>query len=47
MAQFLFNSGVLRGADGQPLAWSGDVSGWFDQSWMTTDDAGAECCSSA
>lgn len=35
MAQFLFNSGVLRGADGQPLAWPGDVSGWFDQSWMT------------
>ncbi|MDO6724939.1 ABC transporter substrate-binding protein [Celeribacter halophilus] len=35
MAQFLFNSGVLRGADGQPLAWPGDLSGWFDQSWMT------------
>lgn len=34
MARFLFDSGVLRGADGEPLAWPGDVSGWFDQSWM-------------
>ena len=35
MAQFLYDSGVLRGTDGQPLAWPGDVLGWFDQSWMT------------
>ena len=34
MAQFLYDSGVLRGTDGQPLVWHGDVSGWFDQSWM-------------
>lgn len=34
MARFLYNSGVLRGADGQPLAWPVDVSGWFDQRWM-------------
>jgi len=34
MAQFLYESGVLRGTDGQPLAWPGDVTGWFDQSWM-------------
>ncbi|MEB8387389.1 ABC transporter substrate-binding protein [Rhodobacteraceae bacterium KMM 6894] len=34
MAQFLYNSGVLRGTDGQPLAWPGDVSDWFNQSWM-------------
>lgn len=33
MAQFLYDSGVLRGADGEPLAWPGDVSDWFDQSW--------------
>jgi ABC-type nitrate/sulfonate/bicarbonate transport system substrate-binding protein len=35
MAKFLYDSGVLRGTDGQPLIWPGDVSGWFDQSWMT------------
>ena len=34
MAQFLYESGVLRGTDGQPLAWPGDVTSWFDQSWM-------------
>ena len=34
MARFLYDSGVLRGSDGQPLAWPGDVSGWFDQRWM-------------
>lgn len=34
MAQFLYNSGVLRGTDGQPLAWPGDVLDWFNQSWM-------------
>ncbi|WP_281982520.1 ABC transporter substrate-binding protein [Thalassorhabdomicrobium marinisediminis] len=34
MAQFLYDSGVLRGTDGQPLAWPGDVSDWFDQNWM-------------
>jgi ABC-type nitrate/sulfonate/bicarbonate transport system substrate-binding protein len=35
MAQFLYDSGVLRGTDGQPLVWPGGVSDWFDQSWMT------------
>lgn len=35
MARFLYDSGVLRGTDGQPLVWPGDVSDWFDQSWMT------------
>ncbi len=34
MAKFLYDSGVLRGTDGQPLTWPGDVSDWFDQSWM-------------
>ena len=34
MAQFLFDSGVLRDADGEPLEWPGDVSSWFDQLWM-------------
>lgn len=34
MAQFLFDSGVLTGTGGNPLEWPGDVSGWFDQSWM-------------
>lgn len=34
MAKFLYGSGVLRGSDGQPLVWPGDVSDWFDQSWM-------------
>ncbi len=33
MAQFLYDSGVLRGTDGAPLVWPGDVSDWFDQSW--------------
>ena len=33
MAKFLYDSGVLRGANGEPLAWPGDLSGWFDQSW--------------
>jgi len=35
MARFLYDSGVLRGADGEPLAWPGSVSDWFDQGWMT------------
>lgn len=35
MAKFLYDSGVLRGTDGQPLVWPGSVSSWFDQSWMT------------
>ncbi|WP_417270367.1 ABC transporter substrate-binding protein [Celeribacter sp.] len=35
MAAFLFESGVLRDANGEPLSWSGDVSDWIDQSWMT------------
>lgn len=34
MAQFLYDSGVLRDADGQPLTWPGDVSNWYDQGWM-------------
>ncbi len=34
MARFLFDSGVLRGADGAPLTWPGDVSDWYDQGWM-------------
>jgi len=33
MAKFLYDSGVLRGPDGAPLPWPGDVSDWFDQSW--------------
>lgn len=33
MARFLFESGVLSGPDGSALAWPGDVSGWYDQSW--------------
>lgn len=33
MARFLFDSGVLRGADGEPLAWPGSVSDWIDQGW--------------
>lgn len=33
MAKFLFDSGVLRRADGTALAWPGDVSDWYDQSW--------------
>ncbi|PZO68288.1 MAG: myristoyl transferase [Paracoccus denitrificans] len=35
MAKFLFDSGVLKGADGSPAVWPGDVSDWYDQSWMT------------
>lgn len=34
MAQFLFDSGVLRDAAGTQRVWPGDVSGWFDQGWM-------------
>lgn len=34
MARFLFDSGVLKDAQGAKLRWPGDVSGWFDQSWM-------------
>lgn len=33
IAQFLYDSGVLRGTDGEPLVWPGDVSDWFDQGW--------------
>ncbi len=33
MARFLFDSGVLRGADGEPLTWPGSVSDWIDQGW--------------
>jgi ABC-type nitrate/sulfonate/bicarbonate transport system substrate-binding protein len=34
MAKFLFDSGVLKDAQGAPLAWPGDISGWYDQDWM-------------
>ncbi len=34
MAEFLFEAGVLEGTIGEPLQWPGDVSNWFDQSWM-------------
>lgn len=34
MAKFLFDSGVLKGAGGAALDWPGDVSGWYDQSWL-------------
>lgn len=34
MAEFLFDSGVLTDPTGAALAWPGDVSDWFDQSWM-------------
>ncbi len=33
MARFLYDSGVLRGTDGTPLEWPGDVSDWYNQSW--------------
>ncbi|WP_425053582.1 ABC transporter substrate-binding protein [Psychromarinibacter sp. S121] len=35
MAKFLFDSGVLKGTDGQPLDWPGSVADWYDQSWMS------------
>lgn len=35
MAQFLYDSGVLKDASGAPLAWPGDVSHWYEQSWLT------------
>lgn len=34
MARFLFDSGVLRDAEGAPRQWPGDVSDWYDQGWM-------------
>ncbi|WP_240794126.1 ABC transporter substrate-binding protein [Pseudorhodobacter turbinis] len=34
MARFLFDSGVLKDTTGTPLEWPGDVSAWFDQSWL-------------
>ena len=34
MAQFLFESGVLKGPGGEALTWPGDVSDWYDQGWM-------------
>lgn len=34
MARFLFDSGVLRDADGTSLEWPGDVSTWIDQGWI-------------
>ncbi|QDC11485.1 ABC transporter substrate-binding protein [Oceanicola sp. D3] len=33
MAQFLYDSGVLKDQSGTPLQWPGDVSDWVDQSW--------------
>jgi ABC-type nitrate/sulfonate/bicarbonate transport system substrate-binding protein len=33
MAKFLYDSGVLRGTDGTPLQWPGDISDWYDQGW--------------
>ena len=33
MAEFLFDSGVLKGTSGIVLKWPGDVSTWFDQGW--------------
>lgn len=33
MAEFLFDSGVLKDASGNALDWPGDVSTWFDQGW--------------
>ncbi|WP_108483054.1 ABC transporter substrate-binding protein [Oceaniglobus ichthyenteri] len=35
MAQFLFDSGVLKDAGGTTLNWPGDVSGWYNQDWLT------------
>ena len=35
MAQFLYDSGVLCGSDGEALAGPGDVTGWIDQSWRS------------
>lgn len=35
MAHFLFDSGVLKDSNGDVLTWPGDVSDWYDQSWMT------------
>ncbi len=34
MARFLYDSGVLKDTRGAPLDWPGDVSAWYDQSWM-------------
>ncbi|WP_299364523.1 ABC transporter substrate-binding protein [uncultured Paracoccus sp.] len=34
MARFLYDSGVLKGADGAPLSWPGSVDDWHDQGWM-------------
>ena len=34
MARFLYDSGVLKGADGAPLSWPGSVDDWHDQTWM-------------
>ncbi|WP_410218239.1 ABC transporter substrate-binding protein [Paracoccus sp. (in: a-proteobacteria)] len=34
MAQFLFESGVLKDANGHALVWPGEVSEWYDQGWM-------------
>ncbi len=34
MAQFLYESGVLRDSNGTSLPWPGDVSAWYDQNWL-------------
>ncbi|WP_226781633.1 ABC transporter substrate-binding protein [Oceaniglobus trochenteri] len=34
MAKFLFDSGVLRDTKGRAMEWPGEVSGWFNQTWM-------------
>jgi len=34
MARFLFESAVLKDASGQTLEWPGEVTNWYDQSWM-------------
>uniref|UniRef100_UPI000DBE1F6D ABC transporter substrate-binding protein n=1 Tax=Roseovarius amoyensis TaxID=2211448 RepID=UPI000DBE1F6D len=35
MARFLHESGVLKDTSGAPLEWPGNVSDWYDQSWMS------------
>lgn len=34
MAQFLYAEEVLKDAGGAALVWPGDVSGWYDQTWL-------------
>lgn len=35
MARFLYESGVLKDNSGEIQVWPGDVSDWYDQSWLT------------